>query len=57
MTSVVWVVVVAVVGVFLVAAAANATASVSEGRRFVKWMLLVFIAFLALASIPILAGS
>lgn len=57
MSSIVWVAVVVVVGVALVAASANATASVSEGKRFVKWMVLVFAAFLALAAIPILAGG
>lgn len=52
-----WVLVVLVVGVLLVLGASRATANVTEGPVFVRWMLLVFATFLALASIPLLAGS
>jgi threonine/homoserine/homoserine lactone efflux protein len=57
MSPVGWVLLVAVVGVVLVVASGSATTSVSRGPTFVKWMLVVFAAFLVLASIPILAGS
>lgn len=41
----------------LIFSATRATATVGEGTAFVKWMLAVFVAFIALASIPLLAGS
>jgi hypothetical protein len=46
-----------VFGVLLVWGSSRATVSVNEGRVFVKWMVVVFAAFLMLAAIPILAGS
>ena len=52
-----WLLVVFAVGVLLVIGSGRATASVTRGPVFVRWMLLVFAAFLALASIPILAGG
>lgn len=40
-------------GVTLVFAATRATASVEDGTAFVRWMLVVFLAFLLLAALPI----
>lgn len=57
MTPLVWVGLVVLVGIALITGASRATVSVSEGRVFVKWMMVVFAAFLALAAIPILVGS
>lgn len=52
-----WVLAVVAAGIVLVFGASRATVSVNEGRTFVRWMLVVFAAFLLLASIPVLAGS
>ena len=52
-----WVLLVLAVGVLLVIGSARATESVARGPVFVRWMIVVFAAFLALASIPILAGG
>ena len=57
MPAMAWVLITGVVGVLLVVASGSATASVTRGPTFVKWMVVVFAAFLVLASIPILAGS
>lgn len=57
MTPLVWVAIVVLVGVVLIAGASRATVSVSDGPVFVKWMMVVFAAFLALAAIPIFVGS
>ncbi len=51
-----WVGVAIVFGVLLIWGASKATVSVHDGRVFVKWMMVVFAAFLALAAIPMLAG-
>ena len=40
-------------GVTLVFAATRATATVEEGRTFIRWMMVVFVCFLALASLPV----
>lgn len=53
----VWVLIVLVVGALLILGSARATGSVTDGSVFVRWMILVFVAFLALAAIPMLAGS
>lgn len=52
-----WVLLVTAVGGLLILGSANATASVTRGPVFVRWMIVVFVAFLALASIPLLAGG
>ncbi len=52
-----WILAVVAVGIVLIFGASRATVSVNEGRTFVRWMLVVFAAFLLLASIPVLAGS
>ena len=57
MGPVAWVGVAIVFGVLLIWGASKATVSVNDGRVFVKWMVVVFAAFLMLAAIPILAGS
>ncbi|MBT8335435.1 MAG: hypothetical protein KJO11_02460 [Gemmatimonadetes bacterium] len=57
MPAVAWVLIIGAVGVLLVVASGSATASVARGSTFVKWMVVVFVAFLVLASIPLLAGS
>jgi threonine/homoserine/homoserine lactone efflux protein len=56
-TPLAWVGVALVCGALLIWGASRATVSVNEGRVFVKWMVVVFGAFLVLAAIPILAGS
>ena len=44
------------VGVLLTLAATRATATVKDGRAFVKWMLAVFATYLALISLPVFMG-
>jgi hypothetical protein len=46
--------VVLLLGSALVFSATRATSTVSEGGRFVRWMLVVFVCFLALAALPVL---
>ena len=57
MSPAAWVGVAIAVGILLIWGASKATVSVNDGRAFVKWMVVVFAAFLMLAAIPILAGS
>ena len=57
MPALAWVLLVVAVGLVLVVASGRATETVTNGPTFVKWMLIVFAAFLVLAGIPILAGS
>lgn len=52
-----WIAAALVTGLLLIFFATRATATVGEGTEFVKWMLAVFVAFVVLASIPLLAGS
>ncbi|MEQ9568610.1 MAG: hypothetical protein RLN75_00340 [Longimicrobiales bacterium] len=52
-----WVLAVLAVGALLIFGASRATVAVTEGPAFVRWMVVVFAAFLILASIPLLAGS
>lgn len=40
-------------GAALVFSATRATASVDQGRSFIRWMLLVFVCFVLLASLPV----
>lgn len=40
-------------GVALSYAATRATATVEEGHVFIRWMLVVFVCFLLLASLPV----
>ena len=56
MSPLAWVGVAIVCGVALIGGASRATVSVHDGPAFVKWMVVVFAAFLALAAIPMLAG-
>ena len=42
-----------VLGGTLIFSATRATASVEDGTRFIKWMLVVFACFLILAALPI----
>jgi hypothetical protein len=44
---------VVVLGVALTVAATRATASVQDGSAFVTWMVVVFVTFLALISLPV----
>ena len=43
-------------GAALTFGATRATASVQNGKRFVRWMLTVFAAYLVLLTLPILFG-
>ncbi|HSM61300.1 MAG TPA: hypothetical protein VK849_10905 [Longimicrobiales bacterium] len=36
--------------------AVRATASVQRGRTFIRWMVVVFVAYVALISIPVVIG-
>ena len=45
-----------VVGALLTYGASRATASVSQSPAFLRWMVAVFITYLALISLPVLAG-
>lgn len=40
-------------GAALVFAATRATATVNQGRAFIRWMLVVFVCFVLLASLPV----
>lgn len=40
-------------GLALIYAATRATATVEDGRTFIRWMLVVFLCFLLLASLPV----
>jgi hypothetical protein len=51
-----WIALVLLAGATLIFGAIRATASVGKGSDFVKWMIVVSVAFITLASIPILAG-
>ena len=44
------------IGASLTFAATRATASVTKGRIFLHWMLAVFVAYVALISLPVLVG-
>lgn len=56
MNTLVAVLLVVVLGVGLTVAATRATASVQEGRTFIKWMVVVFVTFLALITLPVLVA-
>lgn len=43
-------------GSVLVFGATRATATVEEGRTFIRWMVVVFAAFLVLASLPVVVS-
>ena len=43
-------------GSLLTFAATQATASVTRGRVFVRWMVLVFLAYVLLIGLPIVVG-
>ena len=43
-------------GSLLTFAATRATASVTQGKTFVRWMVTVFVAYVLLIGLPILAG-
>lgn len=45
-----------VVGGALVFSATRASLSVDRGPVFIRWMLVVFVCFLLLVSVPVLAG-
>jgi len=47
---------VVLLGVGLTLAATRATASVEEGPVFVRWMVVVFVTFLALISLPVVVA-
>lgn len=57
MANAMWVLLAVAAGLTLIFGAIRATSAVGRGSDFVKWMLVVFAAFIALASIPLLAGS
>ena len=44
------------IGGTLTFSATKATASVMKGRTFLRWMLAVFAAYVALISLPVLVG-
>jgi len=44
------------VGVLLTFSASRATASVHRGRAFLRWMVIVFVAYVALISLPVLVA-
>lgn len=44
------------VGGALTLAATRATASVQEGRAFLRWMIVVFATYLVLISLPVVVG-
>lgn len=44
------------IGTLLTFAATRATGSVRNGRTFLRWMLVVFISYLALITLPVLVG-
>ena len=44
------------IGGSLTFAATKATASVTQGRTFLRWMFAVFVAYVALISLPVLVG-
>jgi hypothetical protein len=44
------------IGVLLTFSASRATASVHRGRTFLRWMVMVFVAYLALISLPVLVA-
>lgn len=44
------------IGALLTFAATRATASVKEGPLFLRWMLVVFVTYLALISLPVVAS-
>jgi hypothetical protein len=47
---------VGVLGGTLLLAATRATATVERGRVFVRWMVLAFVAFIGLVSLPLIVG-
>ncbi len=53
MRTLVAVLLVVVLGVGLTLAATRATASVDDGPTFLRWMVVVFVTFLALISLPV----
>lgn len=56
MKTLVAVLVVVLLGVGLTVAATRATASVEDGRAFLRWMVVVFVTFLALISLPVVVA-
>ena len=50
------VVLVLLTGALLTFAAIRATASVREGSTFLRWMVAVFVAYLALITLPVVVG-
>lgn len=56
MSTTVATLVVLLLGVTLTFGAIRATSSVQHGRRFLRWMLLVFVAYLAMISLPVAMG-
>lgn len=53
MNTLVAVFLVVLLGVALTVAATRATASVQDGAVFVRWMVVVFVTFLALITLPV----
>lgn len=56
MRTLVAVLLVVLLGVGLTLAASKATASVDDGPVFLRWMVVVFVTFLALISLPVFVG-
>ncbi len=44
------------IGILLTFSASRATATVHRGRTFLRWMVVVFVAYLALISLPVLVS-
>ncbi|MFQ5538041.1 MAG: hypothetical protein ACE5GJ_11410 [Gemmatimonadota bacterium] len=45
-----------VIGVLLTLAAAQTTASVQDGKKFIRWMVVVFLTYVALITFPVLVA-
>jgi Mn2+/Fe2+ NRAMP family transporter len=56
MSTVISIVVAVGVGVLLTFSASRATATVHRGRTFLRWMVIVFVTYLALISLPVLVA-
>jgi hypothetical protein len=57
MANAIWVLLGVAAGLTLIFGAIRATSAVGRGPDFVRRMLVIFGAFIALASIPLLAGT
>jgi len=56
MSTLIFIAVAVGIGVLLTFGASRATASVHRGQTFLRWMVIVFVAYLALISLPVLVA-